>query len=160
MRLLFTVSPTAIILSESEQLVVAIDLLPPVTLPSTTLCASLCVYVYELTFYSYTSRHLYSCLHVHFMHFTYLWMSIHIVCFECMSVWRSACFSFPENSPWGDSKSSQQKFLSFFFKPSSHSGRPSLLWASRGAPHMGRGFAGRGGGLEWDLAPFVRPGRG
>ncbi len=114
---------------------VAIDLLPPSRCPLTTLCASLCVYVYELTFYSYTSRHLYSCLHVHSAFTIFVNVYTHCMFFECMSVWRSACFSFPENSPWGDSKSSQQKFLSFFFKPSSHSGRPSLLWASRGAPH-------------------------
>lgn len=79
----FTVSPTAILFYavESEQLVVAIDLLHAVTLPSTTLCASFCLCVWAGFFiHIYICRHLYSCLHVHFMYFTYVWMSIHIVC--------------------------------------------------------------------------------
>ncbi len=156
----FTVSPTAIILSESEQLVVAIDLLPPSRCPLPH-CVPHCVYMCMSWLFIHIRAgicihdcmciscilHIYECLYTLYV-------------FECMSVWWSACFSFPENSPWGDSKSSQLKFFLSFFKPSSHSGRPSLLWASRGAPRMGRGFAGRGGGPEWDLAPFVRPGRG
>lgn len=111
----FSVSPTAILFSavESEQLVVAIDLLHAVTLPSTTLCASF--YVCEVAFFHMCAGifiFMFACA----FHVFYICVNVYTHCmFECTSVWRSACFSFSENSPWGDARSSNKKFFFLFF---------------------------------------------
>lgn len=67
-------------------------------------------------------------------------------------------FSFPENSPWGDARSSQQKFFLISVGQSQWTANP--LWASGRAPCVGWGLAGGGGWPEWDLAMFVRPSGG
>lgn len=92
---------------------VAIDLLHAVTLPSTTLCASF--YVCEVAFFHMCAGifiFMFACA----FHVFYICVNVYTHCmFECTSVWRSACFSFSENSPWGDARSSNKKFFFLFF---------------------------------------------
>lgn len=149
----FTVSPTAIILSavESEQLVVAIDLLHPSRCPLPH-CVPHCVYMCM----SWLFINIWACIFIHAcMCISYLLLICE--CLYTLYVWMHVCLEVSLLLLPRILKVPNKKF---FFKLSSHSGQPSLLWASRGAPRMGRGFAGRGGGPERDLASFVRPGWG